>query len=180
MNDTFDDIWCELSADLAAAVEAQVEHVLHPRTTVKKSETKNISDSGAPILTGKGLEAVRKIMEQRFAVAMQTGPTSLVPPEDVAKTAEHSALTRAAAPKPPRFEEHTAILVRAAERSVGKYKVQMPHHENVYWVSVQENVDLNALFADAIAVIERDMPKVEKRSDRHDILDEKSLTGREL
>jgi hypothetical protein len=123
-----------------------------------------VSESGARVLTGRGVECVRKIMEQRFAAAMQTGPTSLVPP-DVAKT-ERSTLNEA----PRQFEERAAILVRVATRSVGRYRTSNPRSENCYWVTDDGNVDLNALFAEAVAVIERDVPQ-QTKTERHEVED---------
>src|SRR5271166_1777508 len=51
MSNTFDDICRELSADLAAAVEAQTERTLHPRTAAKKS---------------RGIEEIRQRIQKAF------------------------------------------------------------------------------------------------------------------
>jgi hypothetical protein len=140
------------------------------------SDPKNISENGAPILTGKGLEAVKKIMQQRFAAAMQTGPTSMVvPPKDAAKTLERSCLTarpiRIATPR-PELSLLAQPYLRAAEKRFADTPVRHPHTQHCHVIIEQSIPDISTLYADAVAVIERTTPKVPTKSDRHVMQDD--------
>jgi hypothetical protein len=139
------------------------------------SDPKNISENGAPILTGKGLEAVKKIMEQRFAAAMQTGPTSLVvPPKDLAKTVERSCLTRPVRIAMPRPELSVIAvpILKVAERRFANTAVRHPHTQDCHVIVEQSIPDISALYAEAVTVIERTTPRVPTKSDRHVIQDD--------
>ena len=140
------------------------------------SDPKNISENGAPILTGKGLEAVKKIIQQRFAAAMQTGPTSLVVPlTDVAKTVERSCVTvrpiRIATPR-PELSVLAAPILKVAEGRFATTPVRHPHTQDCHVIVEQSIPDISALYAEAVAVIDRTTPKVPTKSERHVMQDD--------
>jgi hypothetical protein len=138
------------------------------------SDPKNISENGAPILTGKGLEAVKKIMEQRFTAARQTGPTSLVPP-NVAQTVERLCLTarpiRIATPR-PELSVLAAPILKVAEGRFANTPVRHPHRQDCHVIVEPSIPDISALYAEAVAVIERTTPKAPMKSDRHVMQDD--------
>ena len=152
MSDTFDDICRELSADLAAAVEAQTERTLHPRTAAKKPS---------------GIEETKRRIKAAFEKARQAGSTSLVPPKDVAHTAARPLLTRAPAPPQP-LHILAATLVHKAAESVSNKPVRMPRHEGAY-VVVRPSASFEELVKAAFEAIERDVPKQQKKTERHEI-----------
>ena len=149
---TFDDICRELSADLAAAVEAQTERTLHPRTTAQKPS---------------GIEETRRRIEAAFEKARQAGSTTLVPKKNAARTAARPRLTRAPAPTRP-LHILAATLVHKAAESVSNKPVLMPHHEGAY-VVVRPTASFEELVKAALEAIERDVPKVAKKTERHEI-----------
>jgi hypothetical protein len=149
---TFDDICRELSADLAAAVEAQTERTLRPRTAAKKPS---------------GIEETRRRIKAAFEKARQAGSTTLVPPKDVAHAAARPRLSRAPAPPQP-LQILAAALVHKAAASVSNKPVRMPHHEGAY-VVVRPTASFEELVKAAIEAIERDVPKQQKKTERHEI-----------
>jgi hypothetical protein len=144
MSDTksFEDVVRELAADLEAAVEAQVEPVLHPHKP------------------GHGLQSVRERIEAAFAKAKTSGPTSLVSPKPVVP--KDGLLTRRSvaesAQPAPRLRrplvEIAAPVLRVAEKHFARTVVRHTHHQEVYIVvAPKESVD--RLFEKALAVVER-------------------------
>ena len=148
---TFDDICRELSADLAAAVEAQTERTLHPRSVATKPS---------------GVEETKRRIAAAFEKARLAGPTTLVPPKDVAHTAARPRLTRAPVPPQP-LHILAATLVHKAAESVSNKPVRMPHHEGAY-VVVRPSASFEELVKAALEVIERDVPK-QKKVERHEV-----------
>ena len=150
---TFDDICRELSDDLAAAVEAQTERTLHPRTAAKKPS---------------GIEETKRRIAAAFEKARQAGPTTLVSPKDVAHTAARPRLTRAPAPPQPLHILAATMVHKAEAESVSNKPVRMPHHEGAY-VVVRPSASFEELVKAALEAIERDVPKQQKKPERHEI-----------
>ena len=128
-----------------------------------------VSPNGAPILSGGGLQQVKERIQQRFTQAREAGVTSLVPTKPPAHRSPLQAEVEVVQEKPLRpLAEQAAVLVRVAERSFAKSAVRHARTQESYWVvDVREPVD--ELFAAAIEAIERDVPKQQKRSERHEI-----------
>ena len=147
---TFDDICRELSADLAAAVEAQTERTLRPRTATKKPS---------------GIEETKRRIEAAFKAARRVGPTVLVP-----KSGGRSLSTReAASARPLRpLAEQAVVLIQTAERTVSSKPVRHSLHEHSHIV-IAPRESFASLVEQALAAIERDMPKVTKKNERHEV-----------
>jgi hypothetical protein len=151
MSDTksFEDIVRELAADLEAAVEAQVEPVLHPHKP------------------GHGLQSVRERIEAAFAKAKTSGPTSLVSPKPVVpndglRTRQSAATSVQPAARPRRPLSEIAIpVLRVAEKHFAKTGIRHPQHQDVYFV-VAPRKSANELCEEALACLP-DTPETEAK-----------------
>jgi len=160
MSDTksFEDIVRELAADLEAAVEAQVEPVLHPHKP------------------GHGLQSVRERIEAAFAKAKTTGPTSLVSPKPVVPkdgllTRRSVAESAQPAPRPRRPLSEIAVpVLRIAEKHFAKTVIRHPHHQDVYFV-VAPRKSADELFEEALACL----PEASVPEDKFEIIEEEEV-----
>ena len=124
------------------------------------------SPNGAPILSGKGVAAVKKIMEERFAEARKAGTTSLMP----SKVERILSETTPPAPRPLRpLHEIIAPVVRFAERQYAQTAVRHPLHQETF-VIVKPAEVASTLFEQALAAIAH-VPAA-KRDSRHEMEDE--------
>ncbi len=127
------------------------------------NDLKNISDNGAPILHGDGLQSVRERIEAEFQKSRQAGPTSLVPKPpgvEIIFSTEPAPL----APKPLRpLADRAEAILKVAVKKFAQAPVRHPLHE-MYHVIVGPTapLDLNKLFQEALECLP-EIPKVDER-----------------
>ncbi len=140
MSDTFDDICRELSADLAAAVAAQTERTLHPRTPAKKPS---------------GIEEIRQRIQKAFET-VRSGPA--LKPQRVSRVEAAVEPTVESTPAKPRrpLTEIAAPILRVAESRFKGTRVRH-QHQGVYFI-VSPNESVGRLFEAALACLP-DAPK---------------------
>jgi hypothetical protein len=129
------------------------------------------SPAGAPILTGDGLQSVRKRIEAEFAKAKNIGPTSSVPPKPSVPSPDLRTLETAVAPRPRRPLAEIAVpVLRVAERHFENVVYRHPHHQGAYVVTAPTETAYE-LFAAATEVVDAVCPQ-EKKAERHEVTTE--------
>lgn len=128
----------------------------------------SISENGVPLLTGRGIEAVKKIMEQRFAQARQTGETSIVPSKR--KPTSKLCMRGEEVASRPRREliEIAAPILRSAERHFANAPIHHPRRQEAYVLVETAVLDLNRLFQEALLAIAH-VPI--KKDSRHEVVE---------
>ena len=144
MSDTFDDICRELSADLAAAVEAQTERTLRPRSVAKKPS---------------GIDEIRQRIQKAFETVRSgvTAELRTAPQLQLVSRVEAAVEPMRAKPRRP-LTEIAAPILRVAESRFKDTRVR--HHQGVYFV-VSPNESVGQLFEAALASLP-DAPKETK------------------
>jgi hypothetical protein len=134
---TFDDICRELSADLAAAVEAQTQRTLHPRTAAKKPS---------------GIEEIRQRIQKAFETVRSGVAVELRPAPKPQQVSRVEGAVKPAPAKPRRpLTEIAAPILRVAESQFKGTRVSAPAPRCVFRRSPSESTD--RLFEAALACL---------------------------
>ncbi len=125
---------------------------------------KNISENGAPILSGEALQRIREDVAKRFAEALGQGATSLVP----AKPRMDRILEATPpAPKPLRPLCEIAVpILKVATRQAGSTPVRHIRHQETFEI-VRPTETLEELFKESITAL-ADLPQA-ARHQRHEV-----------
>lgn len=124
-----------------------------------------ISQNGAPILTGSGLQSIRERIEREFAQVRKAGATSLVPKKT--KAQRSLLLAEPASARP--LHVIAAPILRVAEKRFAQAPVRHLRHQETFVISAPTETCEEILRLSLRCIDEMNLPMT--KEERHEVGD---------